>query len=193
MWSVVTESPIATRQRAPTMSFDAAWLGRHPVEVRRQPHVRRGGIPGEELALGNGKPAPGVVAGEHVRVGRAEHLLADGAGDRLAHLVRRWPDVREEDVLAVRADPDRLRREVDVHASRRARRRRRAAVTRGSSPSPPDGSAPRSSGCRRARRTRRDRLRPRRARSPLGAGRSSRCTSCSRSRPCGSRAPRGTA
>ena len=66
-------------------------------------------------------------------------------------------------------------------------------MRRGSSPSPPGGCGPRSCGCPRAPSRRRGRPSRRRPRSPPAAGRSCRCRSCSRSRPCGSRAARGTA
>ena len=193
MWSVVTESPIETRQRAPAMSSTVPGLERHAVEVRRQPHVRRVGIPGEELALRDREVAPGVVAGEDVGVDRAEHLLADRSRDRLAHLLGRGPDVGEEHVLAVGARLRSARSRDRGPCARRARRRPRAAARRGSSPSPPGECGPRSCGCPRAPRRRRGPPATRPARSPPGAGPSSRCTSCSRTRRCGSRAPRGTA
>ena len=168
MWSVVTESPSATRQRAPAMSSTGVRLGRHAVEVRRPPDVGRRRIPGEELALGNGQRAPRLVAGEDVGVRRAEHLLADRACDRLAAPRPARARCREEDVLAVRAVADRLGQRGRCPSARRARTRRRAAARRGSSPSPPGGCAPRSSGCRRGRRRRRGRPRRRASRDRLG-------------------------
>ena len=161
---VVRRHRVADRDEAARADdvLDGVRLGRHAVEVRREPDVRRVWIPGEELALGHRQRAPRLVAREHVRVRRAEHLLADRAGDRLAHLVRRRPDVGEEDVLAVRARRRSARSRGRCPCARRARTRRRAAVRRGSSPSPRGGSAPRSSGSPRARRRRRGRPRRRR-------------------------------
>src|SRR3954462_9297303 len=79
MWSVVTESPSQTSRRAPSTSAtmpgsgarppndrDHARLVRHPLEVRRLPHVRRVGRPREQLALGHVERAPRLVAGEDV-------------------------------------------------------------------------------------------------------------------------------
>ncbi len=142
---------------------------------------------------GTGQRAPGLVAGEDVRVRRAEHLLADRARDRLLHLLRGRPDVREEDVLAVRADADRLAREVDIHpAGERIRddERRGGEVVRlhlrvdpsFEVPVPGEHGADDEVALRRPP-----------VRSPRRAARSSRCRSCTRSRPCGTRAPRGTA
>ncbi len=112
--------------------------------------------------------------------------------DRLLDLGRGRPDVAEEDVVAVLVLAERLRRAGRGPSGRRARTRRRAAARRGSSPSPRGGSAPRSSGCRRGRSRRRGRPSRPPPRSPPAAGPSCRCRSCSRSRPCGSRAARGT-
>ena len=115
-------------------------------------------------------------------------------GDRrLSTSSRRRPEVAQEDVLAVGALAERLGRRGRRRSGRRARRRRRAAARRGSSPSPPGGCAPRSCGSRRGRRRRRGRPRRPPRRSARAAGPSCRCRSCSRSRPSGTRARRGTA
>ena len=173
--------------------LDRAGLRRHALEVRRQAHVRRVGIPREEIALGNGQRRPVLVAGEDVGVRAAVHVLVDRLGDRVLDLLRRRPEVAQEDLVPVLVAAERLGGQVEVDAARRARRRRRAAARRGSSPSPPDGCAPRSCGCRRGRRRRRARRRRPPRRSRAGAAPSCRCRSCSRSRRCESRAPRGTA
>ena len=116
---VIGRHGVADRHETPRSRdvLDRGGARGHVLEVRRQPHVRRVGLPREELAVGDRERAPGVVAGVDVRVGRAEHRLADRARDRLLDLLRGRPEVREEDVLAVRADADRLAREVDVHAA----------------------------------------------------------------------------
>ena len=48
--------------------LDRSGLARHPVEVRRQAHVRRLGVPRVEIARRGLERAPAVVAGEDVRV-----------------------------------------------------------------------------------------------------------------------------
>src|SRR3954451_21820955 len=83
MWAVVTESPSRTSTCAPWMSSTAAGprvvlskyggLARHPVEVRRQPHVRRVGIPREDFPRGCVEPTPAIVAGVDARVCAREH------------------------------------------------------------------------------------------------------------------------
>ena len=92
------------------------------------------------------------------------------------------PDVREHDRRAVRRRCRAARSSGRCRPGRRARTRRRAAATRGSDARDErDGSGPRSCGCPRAR-PRRPAVRPRpRRRSARRAGRSCRCTSCSRS------------
>ena len=75
---------------------------RHAVEVRRAADVGRVVLPGEELAVGHGQLAPGVLALVDVRVGLEEHVATDRALHRLLHLGRRGPDVREVDRLAAR-------------------------------------------------------------------------------------------
>ena len=173
--------------------LDRPGLRRHAVEVRRQADVRRALVPGEQLALRDGQRPPLVVAGEHVGVRRAEHLVRDRAGHRLLHLGRGRPDVVQEDVVAVVALAQRLVHEIDVHPpgervgdDERWRRevvrlhlgmdaRLEVAVAREHRA---DDEVALGDGVR-------DRLR--------AAAPSCRCRSCSRSRRCGSRAPRGTA
>ena len=173
--------------------LDRPRLGRHPVEVRRQAHVRRVGLPVEEVALGHRHPAPGLVARVDVGVAAAEELAGDGRGDRLPDLLRGRPEVAEVDVVAVGVLADRLGVEVDVHPPGERvgdDERRRGQVVRlhlGMDARLEVAVA------RRGRRRRRGRSRSPPGRSPRAAARSSRCRSCSRSRPCGSRAPRGTA
>ena len=192
MWSVVTESPSMTRQRAPWMSSTVSGSRRHPVEVRRQADVGRVGLPLEEVALGHGHPAPGVVARVDVGVAAAEELAGDGGGDRRPDLLRGRPEVAEVDVVAVGVLADRLGVEVEVHpAGERVGddERRRGQVVRlhlgmdarlEVAVAGEDGADDEVVLGHRLG----DLLRP--------AARSSRCRSCSRSRPCGSRAPRGT-
>ena len=117
MWSVVTESPTMTRQRAPAMSLDGLRLAAHAVEVRRAADVRRCRIPLVEVAGRDVERAPALVARVHVRVRLLEHLAPQRRADHVLHLRRGGPDVREIHVLAVRAGAERLVDEVEVHAA----------------------------------------------------------------------------
>jgi hypothetical protein len=55
MWSVVMLSPSSASTRAPRTSRTGARLRRHVVEVRRVLHVRRVGLPLEQLGLRRGQ------------------------------------------------------------------------------------------------------------------------------------------
>ena len=107
-----------TRQRAPTMSSTAPGSGGIPSKYVGSRTYVEAGSQAKSSPSGTGSAAPGLVAREDVRVRRAEHLLADRSGDRLAHLLGRRPDVRR---------------------GRRPRRptRRRSAPSRGRCPSVP--------------------------------------------------------
>ena len=61
-------------------------LERHPLEVRRPADVGRARVPGVEIAGGRVERAPGLVAGEDVRVAAAEELAGDRAGDRRSEI-----------------------------------------------------------------------------------------------------------
>ncbi len=115
MWSVVTLSPSSASTRAPWMSPTGSRLGGHALEVGRQAHVGRVGIPGEALAGGDRQAVPALVAGEHLAVAAAEHVRAHGLADGLRDLVRGGPDVAEVDVLAVLVLAERVADDVDVH------------------------------------------------------------------------------
>ena len=152
MWSVVTESPTMTRQRAPRRPRPA---GSAACRRSTAGGARRSSRdPRRRAPLGYVERAPVLVAREDVGVRPLEHLAAHGLGDRLLDLLAGSARCRG----GRRPPSQRLVDEVDVHPSRRARRRRRAAATRGSSPSPPGGCAPRSCGCPRAPSRRRGRL-----------------------------------
>src|SRR5262249_8293780 len=87
--------------------------------------------PLEGLALGRGQRLPPLVAGEDVRVRRAEAGRTDRAGDDVVDLLGARPDVVEVDRLAVRPGAQRLRRDVPIPpAGRRVRdhQRRRGQV-----------------------------------------------------------------
>ena len=91
-------------------------LRRHPLEVRRTPHVGRVVLPLVAVALGDVDPLPVVVALEQrVAVAVAEHLGLDGGLDRGVHLLLRRPDVAQVDVLAVRVLAERVVHDVEVH------------------------------------------------------------------------------
>ena len=90
---------------------------RHPVEERRVLDVRRIRIPGVKIALLLRQASPVVVAMEHVRVLRLEHLGLDRAQNLFFDLLRAGPDVAQEH-WAVLAHAERLGTEVDVHATR---------------------------------------------------------------------------
>ena len=117
MWSVVTESPSSASTLAPVMSVTGGGLGGHAVEVRGLAHVGRLRIPVERLAVRGRQVPPALVALEDVGVAVGEHLLVDRAGDDVGDLLRRRPDVLEEDVVAVVVLAERLGLEVEVHGA----------------------------------------------------------------------------
>ena len=159
MWSVVTESPSHDEHARALDVADGARLAAHAFEVRRVPHVRRLGLPREELAFRHGQLAPQLVAREDVGVGVGEMLGAHGGGDRVARPPSRSARGRAGRRPRRRGPCRPARSPSRCPCARRANRRRRAAARRGSSPSPRDGCAPRSCGCPRAPSRRRGRLR----------------------------------
>ncbi len=88
---------------------------RHAVEVRRIAHVRGSRLPLVDLAFRHLERVPVLVAGEDARVSLLEHRGVDVRGHRRLDLLRRRPDVLQEDRLAVRAGAERLGVQVDVH------------------------------------------------------------------------------
>ena len=113
--------------------LDDSGLAWHAVEVRWASHVRRVGIPLEEVALRNRQLAPRRITGEDIRVRAREHLAAHCARDRLLDLLGARPQITQIDIVSVAVLPERLLDEVDVHASRERIRndeRRRGEVVR---------------------------------------------------------------
>ena len=184
MWSVVTESPSQTRHARALDVADGAGLARHALEVRRMPHVRRVRRPTRRARPR--APAARATSSSPVKTSayvsencsaRTDDAIVSLISFALGQMSRRKTSSPSEPVPSG-SSPSRC------PCGRRARTRRRAAATRGSSPSPRDGCAPRSCGCPRAPSRRRGRPRRSPPRSRRRAARSCRCTSCSRSRRC---------
>ena len=115
MWSVVTESPNAPRQRAPRIGWIGPGCGARSIEERRLLDVGAVGIPVVELAFAgfDGVPFGVLVPDVAVLVLRTFRAARIASTTRLHFGVRR-PDVAQIDGRAVRAGADGLRFEVDV-------------------------------------------------------------------------------
>ena len=87
-------------------------------EEGRLAHVSRGVLPDVRPALRDPEGLPALVAVEDLAVRLLEVRGLHGRRDRLAHLLRRRPDVLEEDGRAAPVRPERLGREVLVHLAR---------------------------------------------------------------------------
>ena len=192
MWSVVTESPTETRQRAPTMS--ATGVGSGPCRRSTAAGARRWSRPPTRTARRRHRElAPGLLALVHVSRRCSRNISRPIAAAIVSCTCRRGPDVAQEHGVAVGVRARAARDQVDVHPPGQRvgddERRRGEVVGLDLRVDPRLEVA--VAGEDRARRRGRPRRSP--SRPPPAAGRSSRCTSCSRSRPCGSRAPRGRA
>ena len=74
-------------------------------------------VPGVAAPLGHLQSLPDLVALEYRSVAALEQLGLEGRGHRRPDLLRRGPDVAEEDRLAILAGADRLLGEIDIHPS----------------------------------------------------------------------------
>ena len=163
------------------------------LEVGRLLDVRRAVVPRIDLAGARGDLGPQRAERAGIAVDLAVGLGVGGAGQQLADLLAGRPHVAQVHRLAGVVGAERVAGRGRCRRGRRARRRRPAAGSSGSWRGSPDGCAPRSCGCPRAR-WRRRRCGP--GSRPPAAGRagpSCRCRWCSRSRRSGTRACRGRA
>jgi len=79
--------------------------------------VGGGIVPVVELASWGIKILPHLASLEDVAIGSSEHLGVDHAVGHLLHLGAGWPDVSEEDVLALLVLTERLGLEVEVYGT----------------------------------------------------------------------------
>ncbi len=194
MWSVVTESPTMTRQRAPVMSLDGLRLAAHAVEVRRAADVRRrrhptrrAGRRGCRARASARRPCRRPRTSARTSRGAAAEAITSCTSCGLGQMSARKTSSPSA------SGAERLVDEVEVHAAGERVRddeRRRGEVVRLHLGMDARLEVPVAGehGARRRGRPRRSRARSRPAAAP-----SCRCRSCSRSRRCGSRAPRDAA
>src|SRR5919106_5614097 len=93
-----------------TSAFDIRWLldiGTQPVEEWWTRHVRALRVPGIAVARRHRQRAPFLVAVEDGGVVAGEDVRSDALDDDVRDLLRRGPDLREEDGLAVGIGPAR--------------------------------------------------------------------------------------
>ncbi len=119
MWSVVTESPSSTRQRASTTSVEraaarAACPGRTTARARRS----RPSSQAKSAPSGAGSALPALVAVPDRRVLALEQLGRDAGLDGRAHLAAGRPELAQVDVGARAVGAERLVLEVDVDRAR---------------------------------------------------------------------------
>ena len=134
MWSVVTESPSTASTRAPMTSASGFGSALQALEERRLVDVRGVVVPGEQGAGRRGHLAASARRPRRRGRTRVSNMSGvDARRDRVAHLLRRRPDVAQVHRLAVGARAERLRGQVDVdRAGQRVgdHQRRRGEVAR---------------------------------------------------------------
>ena len=191
MWSVVTESPSTASARAPDDVAGRRGSRPRPVEERRPRDVRRRRVPGVAVARrGSAAPASGRRPRRRPRrsAGTAPASTDSAMTERISSADGQMSARKTGEPSA--AVPERLGRQVDVDPARQREgddQRRRREVAR---PGERVDAALEVAVARQDRRddqvVRLDGL----GDLPRRAARSCRCTSCSRSRPARTRAPR---
>src|SRR5699024_10145807 len=98
--------------------FNWLWLFAHVVEVWCLADVGGIFIPLEGLAFWNIQVAPCIVALEDVSVVSSVHFARDSFLDGCFNLFGGWPDVLQEDIVAVLVLTQSIVFEVEVHGAR---------------------------------------------------------------------------
>ncbi len=112
---------------------------RQILEIGRVPHIGGVLVPLVGLAgLGAANRLPALVALEHVRIARLEHIGRDVGADEFGDFLGGRPNVLEEDGGAVLVRANRLGREVQLHRARQRVGDAPAAARRDSSRARPD-------------------------------------------------------
>ena len=97
---------------------DRPRLRREIGEETRFADIGGTGLEFEEIAGRNRQRLPALVAEEDIAVFLDEHFRRNAGGDRRFHIIRRRPDVGQEDRIAVRIVAERIGFEIDIDRAR---------------------------------------------------------------------------